>query len=348
MLRVDGVERHTTGTFCPRASVTAQPTQALAKTDEVFAPAPGSLAGRTVLITGANSGLGLESAARLAAAGADVVATARTDAKAQQAVNEIEKRTGRKVAGVALDLADLKSVKSLPSRLPKSVSKIDVLMENAGVMAIPERLATKDGFERQIGVNHLGHYALVASLLPLLEKSSAFRIVAVSSDANKIVDGKAIAQALDANLEPPYGAWTNYGLSKVFNVLFVEELRRRLPSKGTAVAVHPGVVQTDLSRYLVQGIDAAEAGVSQTEAFETMSPLQKKLMEGMAKFILPVSLGANGQVRLAAEADLAADPGGPYFDGLKRGTPNKAAGDAALARRLWDVSERLTGATINL
>ena len=320
----------------------------MAKTDEVFAPAPGSLAGRTVLITGANSGLGLESAARLAAAGADVVATARTDAKAQQAVNEIEKRTGRKVAGVALDLADLKSVKSLPSRLPKSVSKIDVLMENAGVMAIPERLTTKDGFERQIGVNHLGHYALVASLLPLLEKSSAFRIVAVSSDANKIVDGKAISQALDANLEPPYGAWTNYGLSKVFNVLFVEELRRRLPSKGTAVAVHPGVVQTDLSRYLVQGIDAAEAGVSQTEAFETMSPLQKKLMEGMAKFILPVSLGANGQVRLAAEADLAADPGGAYFDGVKRGTPNAAAGDAALARRLWDVSERLTGATINL
>ena len=204
----------------------------MAKTDEVFAPAPGSLAGRTVLITGANSGLGLESAARLAAAGADVVATARTDAKAQQAVNEIEKRTGRKVSGVALDLADLKSVKSLPSRLPKSVSKIDVLMENAGVMAIPERLATKDGFERQIGVNHLGHYALVASLLPLLEKSSAFRIVAVSSDANKIVDGKAISQALDANLEPPYGAWTNYGLSKVFNVLFVEELRRRLPSKA--------------------------------------------------------------------------------------------------------------------
>ena len=88
--------------------------------------------------------------------------------------------------------------------------------------------------------------------------------------------------------------------------------------------------------------------MSQTEAFETMSPLQKKLMEGMAKFILPVSLGANGQVRLAAEADLAADPGGPYFDGVKTGKPNAAAGDAALARRLWDVSERLTGATINL
>ena len=139
MLRVDGVERHTTG----------HDTGATAKTAKtrVFAPAPGSLAGRTVLITGANSGLGLESAARLAAAGADVVATARTDAKAQQAVNEIEKRTGRKVSGVALDLADLKSVKSLPSRLPKSVSKIDVLMENAGVMAIPERLATKDGLK---------------------------------------------------------------------------------------------------------------------------------------------------------------------------------------------------------
>ena len=129
-------------------------------------------------------------------------------------MNEIEKRTGRKVSGVALDLADLKSVKSLPSRLPKSVSKIDVLMENAGVMAIPERLATKDGFERQIGVNHLGHYALVASLLPLLEKSSAFRIVAVSSDANKIV---GCHRPRHANPRP-YGAWTNYGAN-------LEELR---------------------------------------------------------------------------------------------------------------------------
>lgn len=323
-------------------------TQAAAKADEVFAPTPGSLDGRTVLITGANTGLGLESAARLAAAGADVVVTARTDAKAQQAVDEIERRTGRRVAGVSLDLADLESVKTLPTRLPKSVSKIDVLMENAGVMAIPERLTTKDGFERQIGVNHLGHYALVASLLPLLEKSKAFRIVAVSSSANQIANSKSITQALDSNLDPTYGAWTNYGLSKVFNILFVEELRRRLPPTGTAVAVHPGVVQTDLSRYLVQGVDAAESGVSQTATMEAMSPLQQKLMEGVAKFILPVSLGANGQVRLAAEADLAADPGGPYFDGMKRGKPNAAADDAALAKRLWDLSEKLTGATIKL
>lgn len=323
-------------------------TQAAAKADEVFAPAPGSLDGRTVLITGANTGLGLESAARLAAAGADVVVTARTDAKAQQTVAEIERRTGRRVAGVSLDLADLESVKTLPTRLPKSVSKIDVLLENAGVMAIPERLTTKDGFERQIGVNHLGHYALVASLLPLLEKSKAFRIVAVSSSANQIANSKSITQALDSNLDPTYGAWTNYGLSKVFNILFVEELRRRLPSTGTAVAVHPGVVQTDLSRYLVQGVDAAESGVSQTATMEAMSPLQQKLMEGVAKFILPVSLGANGQVRLAAEADLAADPGGPYFDGMKQGKPNAAADDTVLAKRLWDLSEKLTGATIKL
>ena len=126
MLRVDGVERHTTGQFLSTrgaASVTAQPTRRLAKTDEVFAPAPGSLAGRTVLITGANSGLGLESAARLAAAGADVVATARTDAKAQQAVNEIEKRTGRKSRASPWTWLIWKSVKSLPSRLPSPYRK---------------------------------------------------------------------------------------------------------------------------------------------------------------------------------------------------------------------------------
>ena len=163
-------------------------------------------------------------------------------------------------------------------------------------------------------MNHLGHYALVASLLPLLEKSSAYRIVAVSSDANKIVDQKAISSALDANLEPPYRAWTNYGLSKVFNVLFVEELRRRLPSKGTAVAVHPGVVQTDLSRYLVQGIDAAEAACLNRPRRRCRLP--KEAHGGHGQIYIPVSLGANGQVRLAAEADLAAD-GGPHFDGQR-------------------------------
>ena len=317
----------------------------MAKTDEVFAPAPGSLAGRTVLITGANSGLGLESAARLAAAGADVVATARTDAKAQQAVNEIEKRTGRKVSGVALDLADLKSVKSLPSRLPKSVSKIDVLMENAGVMAIPDKLSTRDGFERQIGVNHLGHFALTAAMMPLLEKAPTFRVIAVSSSANFGASKDAIGKAIADDLDPKeYSQWGNYCLSKAFNVLFADELQRRFEAKGlkgSAVSLHPGAVQTDLARYLISGTEKAEAGVALADTYATMNGFQQQLLKGLSNFVLPIPLGANTQVFLAASPNLAAD-GGLYFDSMKPAKPGPATGDADLAAKLWAASERLT------
>lgn len=150
----------------------------------IFEPAKGSLAGRTIVITGGNTGLGLESAARLAAAGADVVATGRTAAKARFAEEEVLRRTGKAIRGVELDLGDLGSVKSFPTRLKgANVKKIDVLMENAGVMAIPEKLTTSNGFERQIGVNHLGHFALTSALMPLLEAAGAFRVVVVSSSA---------------------------------------------------------------------------------------------------------------------------------------------------------------------
>ena len=193
-------------------------------------------------------------------------------------MNEIEKRTGRKVSGVALDLADLKSVKSLPSRLPKSVSKIDVLMENAGVMAIPERLATKDGFERQIGVNHLGH-ARSSRLADAPREEFRGRIVAVSSDANKIVDGKAIAQALDANLPSRLISCLDdrrgrhYGETRskcmegmAFSVLFRRgTARRRLFKRHRGGrAPRPSCRRTCRDTFQatlpLQGIDAAEAG----------------------------------------------------------------------------------------
>jgi len=330
-------------------TVVAQPFQpAVAAGDDIFRPAAGSLAGRTVVVTGANSGLGLETAARLAAAGADVVATARTDAKAKAAVAAVKEQTGVTITGVALDLADLSSVKSLPSRLP--AKKIDVLVENAGVMAIPERLTTRDGFERQIGVNHLGHFALVAALLPLLEKAGTFRVVAVSSSAHTIPSAKNVAAGLDAGLDPDYNAWGNYGLSKACNVLFAKELQRRFDAKGlsaSAVALHPGVVQTDLARYMVQGVDAVEKGVSLSDSYNDMGPLQKQLMVGMSKFVLPVSKGANTQVYLAAAADLAAG-GGAYYDDMKPAKNSAAVDDPALAARLWALSEKLTGTKIDL
>ncbi|EGB13050.1 hypothetical protein AURANDRAFT_4152, partial [Aureococcus anophagefferens] len=291
-------------------------------------PPAASLRGRTIVITGANTGLGLESAARLAEAGADVVATARTAGKAAYAVDEVARRTGKTIRAVELDLGDLKSVSSFPARLPKDVTKVDVLMENAGVMAIPDKLSTRDGFERQIGVNHLGHFALTAAMMPLLEKAPTFRVIAVSSSANFGASKDAIGKAIADDLDPKeYSQWGNYCLSKAFNVLFADELQRRFEAKGlkgSAVSLHPGAVQTDLARYLISGTEKAEAG----------------LMVGLSNFVLPIPLGANTQVYLAASPNLAAD-GGLYFDSMKPAKPGPATGDADLAAKLWAASERL-------
>ena len=157
------------------------PSPALAASTSIFRPAAGSLEGTTIFITGANTGLGLESAKRLAAAGGSVVVSARTKAKADAAAKEV----GGKTVGIELDLADLSSIKSLPQRLEAALGgppAIDVLLNNAGVMAVPERVSTADGFEKTVGINHLGHYALVAALMPSLRRAKAgCRVVTVSS-----------------------------------------------------------------------------------------------------------------------------------------------------------------------
>jgi len=231
--------------------------------DAIYRPAPGSLVGTTVLITGANTGLGLESAKRLAKAGANVVIAARTQAKADGAIAKVSSGVAlaadQRLVGVSLDLADLSSVRTLPARLEAALgakdAPIDVLLNNAGVMAIPERLETADGFEKTMGINHLGHFALVAALLPSLKRAAnGFRVINVSSEAHRFASTDSIKQALDANLDPPYaaGGWGNYGLSKAANVLFTVELQTRIEAaglRGSAVSLHPGVVQTDLQRY---------------------------------------------------------------------------------------------------
>merc|ERR1740130_2157931 len=206
------MNRRALGGLVAVATTVAPPQRSLAAEPDVYAPLPGSLAGRTVVVTGANTGLGLETCARLAA------------------VDAVEARTGAKIEGAVLDLASLESVRSFPERLKRD--RVDVLVENAGVMAIPDRSTTEDGFERQIGVNFLGHYALVGALLPKLEKAGTFRIVCVSSDASKIASASGIDAALAEDLDPAaYSAWGNYALSKAFNVLFASELQRRLDAR---------------------------------------------------------------------------------------------------------------------
>ena len=329
---------------------------------KVFQPAAGSLSGVNIVITGANTGLGLESAVRLTKAGATVIVTARSDAKVDKCVQDVktaasEGSTVPRVFGAKLDLADLTSVKSFPSRLNTVFKEggipphVDVLLNNAGVMAIPERLETHDGFERTVGVNHFGHFALTSVLAPLLRAApSGFRVVTVASEAHRFVTPANVADALANNLEPSpsYSAWGAYGLSKAANVLFTEELQRRIlldpDLHGSAVALHPGAVQTDLARYIVGGVDAADVRLSETAVPPTPGSLKKKILDAV---ILPIDVGANTQVWLAAALDVggnrAAQPSGLYFDAMRPSSPNAAASDPELARRLWEVSELVTG-----
>lgn len=325
---------------------------------DVYVPLAGSGKGKTVLITGANTGLGLESAKRLAVAGATVIATARTEAKAAATLEQIKAAApGAAVTALVLDLGSLESVKGFPARLEKAVGAgqpIDVLMNNAGVMAIPERLTTSDGYERQVGVNHLGHFALVSVLLPSLRRArDGFRVINVSSEGHRFATADAFRAALERDLDPQeYSQWGAYGLSKAANVLFAAELQRRLDAAGvaaSAVSLHPGAVQTDLARYLVQGVADAEAGVPLQASYDSMNPLAKAALKGLSALVLTVEKGANTQVFLAVGADaggnLARD-GGLYFNDMKVATPESFTQDATLGKRLWDVSEKLTGLKI--
>lgn len=344
------------------AAAATMPTTAFAAASDVFFPAANSLNGTTIFITGANTGLGLESAKRLAAAGATIVVAARTKAKVDAAVKEItESSTEGSAVGVQLDLADLSSIKSLPARLKAALGTemptIDVLMNNAGVMAVPERVGTVDGFEKTVGINHLGHFALTAVLLPALQRAKAgFRIINLSSDAHRFVNRDAFAASLDEKLDPKeYAAngWGAYGVSKAANVLFTQELQERLQRagvRGSAVSLHPGGVKTDLTRYVIGGVEADDQHPTQDLAPPSgPGALLKNII--IDRLSLPVDEGANTQVYLAAAADTGGDrtkAGGLYFDRMKAVQPADAASDSALAKRLWQVSEELTGAKIGL
>eukprot|EP00930_Biecheleria_cincta_P035253 TRINITY_DN24255_c0_g1_i1.p1 TRINITY_DN24255_c0_g1~~TRINITY_DN24255_c0_g1_i1.p1 ORF type:complete len:495 (+),score=65.72 TRINITY_DN24255_c0_g1_i1:123-1487(+) len=312
-----------------------------------FDPAPGSLKGRTMVITGGNTGLGKESAIRLARGGATVVITARTDEKGFQTLKDIKSASGSDdVHYLQLDLADLKSVKSFANRFEQQPygSRIDVLMNNAGVMAIPERQETKDGFERQLGINHLGHFALVGGVMPLLRKAQTMaRVINVSSTAHL----GATKELFEGDLMAPdrYTQWGAYCQSKLANVLFSKELDRRFKEAkvpATAVSCHPGGVDTDLARWVSTNNDDP----SVVKKLRAENPVMNALISFVTR---SVQLGANTQVYLAAEKDSSYDKyGGEYFDNMAPGLLNPVANDKELARRLWDESEKLTGVKISL
>jgi NAD(P)-dependent dehydrogenase (short-subunit alcohol dehydrogenase family) len=286
--------------------------------------------GRTILVTGANSGLGLRSAEALAARGARVLMACRNQVKAAAALEAVRKAAATAPSEVVpLDLADLDDVRACAERLTGELDHLDVLMNNAGVMAIPHQ-RTRQGFEMQFGTNHLGHFALAGLLLPLLRRAHASRVVSVSS-----VVHRAGRIRLDDWEKKGSSRWFPYVQSKLASLLFTSELQRRAAAAGAdllAVAAHPGYAATNLSSGL-----------------PVVYRLGAKISDRVAA--QPDHMGALPQLYAATMPDVGPnDYWGPDGFMERRGWPKRvgrsgAARDGDAARRLWDVSEKLTGIT---
>ena len=297
-----------------------------------------SLTGKTALITGANSGLGYELSRMLAAKGARVLMACRNPERGWAALEKIRsKQDSAKLDYVPLDLTDLKSVAKVGDKLKElGVKQIDLLLNNAGIMALPKRHTTEQGFEAQFGTNHLGHFALTRELYPLLADDA--RIMTVSSIANLGGD----INWDDPQWEKAYDPWGAYRQSKTANLLFTLELTNRLKkakSKRMATSAHPGVSSTNLT----SGSTMAWMGFI-GKALATLSNLGLKF--------LPIQSANAGALPLAYAAVGDAQPGAFYgttktFSGPPRRTEDHAAPyskDAAAATRLWELSEELIGA----
>jgi NAD(P)-dependent dehydrogenase (short-subunit alcohol dehydrogenase family) len=285
--------------------------------------------GRTVVITGANTGLGYETAAALAAKGAHVVLAVRNLDKGKEAARRVEQTTpGASVAVQELDLSSLESVRAAADELNSRYDAIDLLINNAGVMMTPKS-TTKDGFELQFGTNHLGHFALTGLLLDRVLAAKGSRVVTVSSQGHRFARGGIRFD--DLQWERDYSRVGAYGQAKLANLLFTYELQRRLQGTNTvAVAAHPGGSNTELARNTPIGVRTV---------FNLVGPLITQSAE----------MGALPTLRAATDPGVL---GGQYFgpDGLgeQRGYPkvvasSEASHDIDAQRRLWTVSEELTG-----
>jgi NAD(P)-dependent dehydrogenase (short-subunit alcohol dehydrogenase family) len=286
--------------------------------------------GRVAVITGANTGLGFETALALAAHGAHVVLAVRSLDKGKDAISRIAAQSPQAdVALQELDLTSLESVRSAARQLRADYAHIDLLVNNAGVM-YPPKSTTKDGFELQFGTNHLGHFAFTGLLLDRLLPVAGSRVVTVSSIGHRI---RADIHFDDLQWEHSYNRVSAYGQAKLANLLFTYELQRRLASHGTtiAVAAHPGGSNTELMRHL--------PGWAQS-----LYPVLEPIFQDAA-------MGALPQLRAATDPTVL---GGQYYGpdslGQTRGYPkivgsSKKSHDTDKQRRLWTVSEELTAVT---
>lgn len=301
----------------------------------------GDLSGTTALVTGANSGIGFVEALQLARHGAEVVLAVRDTEAGEEATQRI--RSAPPASGVAaagpvrvewLDLASLDSVHELAARIEHP---LDLLVNNAGVMAPPRRRTTTDGFELQFATNHLGHFALTGLLVPRLLEAPAPRVTTVSSLAHHRGDGRVV----DGNPQEGYDPRTSYGQTKLANLLFALELQRRATASGsrlTSTAAHPGVTNTRLF--------VSRDGMGANPLVRTLGPLVMRVaVPGPAK-------GAEA-VLFAATAAAPGSYTGPTGAGETRGPVGDAkrsrwADDEGLAARLWERTEELTGIRLTL
>lgn len=295
-----------------------------------------SQAGRLAVVTGANSGLGLETAIALAGAGAQLVMACRTPSKAASALEELRRRVPNANAELmTLDLADLASVRRFAAEFSARHPRLDLLVNNAGVMAVPLS-RTADGFEMQIGTNHLGHFALTGLLMDRLAAGRDARIVNLASLAHRWTLGLDLE---DLNFERrSYNKWDAYGKSKLANLLFTFELQHRLETRGPKLlvaAAHPGYASTNL-----QLVGPQLSGSAVARAF---------MQTANALIGQSAAMGALPALYAATASDVRS---GDYYgpDGFQQihGHPRKvgcrkAARDLATAARLWDLSEELTG-----
>ncbi|HET9876784.1 MAG TPA: SDR family NAD(P)-dependent oxidoreductase [Mycobacterium sp.] len=291
--------------------------------------------GRVAVITGANTGIGYEAAAVLADRGAQVVLAVRNPDKGDAAVARIRSASPHAdVAVQELDLSSLASVRAAAEALRSANPRINLLINNAGVMFTPKQ-TTADGFELQFGTNHLGHFALTGLLLDRLLGVEGSRVVTVSSMGHRI---RAAIHFDDLQWEHGYNRVAAYGQSKLANLLFTYELQRRLAAKNQptiAVAAHPGSASTELTRNLPRFLRPAD---------RLTAPLVKQ----------SPAMGALPTLRAATDPTVQ---GGQYYGpsglGEQRGHPklvasSKQSHDEELQRRLWQVSEELTGVSFSV
>jgi hypothetical protein len=292
------------------------------------------LDGKIIAVTGANSGIGYEAARALAGAGAHVVLACRSEKAASDAIARIRaEHASASLAFSPLDLADLASVRAFAEALGKEHEHLDVLINNAGVMALPYR-KTADGFEMQLGTNHLGHFALTGLLLERILRAPAPRVVTVSSSTHWV--GKIRFD--DLQWEHGYSRWQAYGQAKLANLLFARELDRRLRARGSearSVACHPGYANTNL-QLAAPKMKQSSFWVRVWGWFNAIGAQ-------------PAHMGAWPTLYAAAAEDVRGGdyigPGGIFelWGSPARAWSSSRARDEAVARRLWDVSEELTG-----